>query len=455
MTPRLKLTVGGRYERWRASHGLNVSAAPPLDTQQPELSKDAFSPKAVLAWSPSEAWTFKGSVAVANRFPTVSELYQAITTGTLLSVPNPNLRPERALSSELSAERLWTGGSLRVSLFDERIQDALLSQTAPLNGSAVSFVQNVDRTRSTGVEVVGDQKDLLIKGLELSGWVTYVDAKVVKDAAFAAAVGKQLPQLPRLRGSAVATWRATEQARSDARGPLQRPFLRDDRQQRPLRQHLSGVRRVFRRRRPGPLSRSTTTWSAAIGVDNLGNDKYFLFHPFPQRTLSRTSNTAIEAGAERIDEDEREFPMARWRFAATGRRGPGARHAEPRGGAGGMSPGSSPSASAMAAGARPPTTALRIELPSGVTTARPQAKPGWTIRVERAADGAATAVTWTGGLLPGDQFDDFVLLLRLPSAPGALYFPAVQTCGADEEQWTEVPDAGEDGHGLSHPAPSL
>ena len=26
-------------------------------------------------------------------------------------------------------------------------------------------------------------------------------------------------------------------------------------------------------------------WSASAGIDNLGNDKYFLFHPFPQRTL--------------------------------------------------------------------------------------------------------------------------------------------------------------------------
>jgi iron complex outermembrane receptor protein len=26
-------------------------------------------------------------------------------------------------------------------------------------------------------------------------------------------------------------------------------------------------------------------WSAALGVDNLLNRKYFLFHPFPQRTL--------------------------------------------------------------------------------------------------------------------------------------------------------------------------
>ena len=25
-------------------------------------------------------------------------------------------------------------------------------------------------------------------------------------------------------------------------------------------------------------------WVASVGIDNIGNDKYFLFHPFPQRT---------------------------------------------------------------------------------------------------------------------------------------------------------------------------
>jgi iron complex outermembrane receptor protein len=26
-------------------------------------------------------------------------------------------------------------------------------------------------------------------------------------------------------------------------------------------------------------------WSASVGVDNLNNDKYFEYHPFPQRTF--------------------------------------------------------------------------------------------------------------------------------------------------------------------------
>ena len=31
--------------------------------------------------------------------------------------------------------------------------------------------------------------------------------------------------------------------------------------------------------------RFDTHWSAGLGVDNVLNRKYFLFHPFPQRTF--------------------------------------------------------------------------------------------------------------------------------------------------------------------------
>ena len=33
-------------------------------------------------------------------------------------------------------------------------------------------------------------------------------------------------------------------------------------------------------------SGSSRIWSVAAGVENLNNDRYFLFHPFPQRAFS-------------------------------------------------------------------------------------------------------------------------------------------------------------------------
>jgi uncharacterized protein YcnI len=98
------------------------------------------------------------------------------------------------------------------------------------------------------------------------------------------------------------------------------------------------------------------------------------------------------------------------------------------------------------------TTALRVEMPAGLASARPQPKPGWALAITRRPDGTVSAITWTGNL-PGDQFDDFAVLVRLPATEGQIYFPAVQTCGGEAERWTDIPAAG--AAAPSHPAPSL
>ena len=283
--PDLKVTVGGRWEHWQAMDGVNFSAAPALDVAQPRVADDAFSPKGVLAYVPAPGWTLKGSVGLAYRFPTVTELYQSVTVGSLLQTPNPKLKPERALASELSAQRTWASGSVRLSLFDERITDTLLSQTALLpSGASAGFVQNIDRTHSTGIEMVADQKDVLVHGLELSGWVTYVDSRIDRDAAFAAAVGKTLPQLPHWRGSVVATYSPTPKLDLTVAGRYSsRAFASIDNSDRyaDTYQGFDGyfVADVHVRYRVTPHL------TAGIGADNLNGRAYFLFHPFPQRTI--------------------------------------------------------------------------------------------------------------------------------------------------------------------------
>lgn len=112
------------------------------------------------------------------------------------------------------------------------------------------------------------------------------------------------------------------------------------------------------------------------------------------------------------------------------------------------------------------TTALRIELPAAIVSAKPQPKPGWTVEIERVAlaeavhgEGGAirervVAITWRGRL-PADQFDEFGMMFKLPPAAGALYFPAVQSCDGKEQRWTMIPAAGQDWHSVPNPAPVL
>ena len=285
--PDWKATIGGRFENWRAYDGLNYSAAPALNTGQPRLSTGAFSPKVSLAWMVADPWTLTASWGVAYRMPTVTELYQAITTGTQLTVPNPNLKPEHDNSYELAGEYKTGETRLRLSLFREDIGNALLSQSAPLlpgSTTLFSYVQNVDRTRVQGVEVVAGQSDAWIDGLDLSASLTYANGHTVKDTVFASAVGKRLPQLPKLRGEAVATYHATQAlaltlaarysdksyGTIDNSDPNSHTF-----------QGFDGYLVVDARAH----YQIDGNWGASVGIDNLNNDKYFLFHPFPQRTF--------------------------------------------------------------------------------------------------------------------------------------------------------------------------
>jgi uncharacterized protein YcnI len=106
-----------------------------------------------------------------------------------------------------------------------------------------------------------------------------------------------------------------------------------------------------------------------------------------------------------------------------------------------------------ACGAGDTTLKLRVEIPDGVASARPQPKTGWTIDIEKSGD-RATAVTWSGRL-PDDQFDDFPLLMKLPAQPSTLVFPVIQSCEKGESQWIEIPDPQRPDEKLTRPAPTV
>ncbi|MHA6718603.1 YcnI family protein [Sphingomonas sp. RS6] len=113
------------------------------------------------------------------------------------------------------------------------------------------------------------------------------------------------------------------------------------------------------------------------------------------------------------------------------------------------------------------TVSIRVEIPEGVVSARPQPKPGWTLAIEHAplatpvkGEGGATittrvsAITWTGRL-PADQFDQFGLMMKLPDTAGPLYFPTVQRCTGDENAWINLPASPAAWHATKMPAPML
>lgn len=289
VAPGLSLTLGARQEWWRAWAGYGFSYTAGAPVIQPERHATGFSPKLSVAWNPTPSWILRLSGGQAYRFPTVGELYQTVAVGTLLANPNPNLAPERARSGELPIEKRGRRGSLRVSLFDEVVDNALISQTGlftPPGGSPTptSFVQNVERTHARGVELAARRDDLL-PGFDLSASVTYADAITSKNIAMPAAQGAMLPGVPRWKGNAVLTWRPVPKlALTGAMRFASRNYANLDNSDTVGNTYTGFYRYTLVDLRA--LVHVNGHMDFAVGVDNLFNDKYFLYHPFPQRSFT-------------------------------------------------------------------------------------------------------------------------------------------------------------------------
>ena len=294
INPSLLATVGGRYEQWKALDGYNyaiASSGTGFPVNQPTVTHHGFSPKATLAWKANDLWQISSSVGRALRFPTVGELYQNVQTGTTYTQANPYLKPEDVTSAEFAFERKTKESRVRVSLFGELVSDALISQTATITGYAtpVSFTQNIDKTRQRGIEIVTEKDNAFIQGLQLTGSLTFVDAVILANSSYvptiagATSVGKHTPYVPDWRATLVATYRPDAKWAYTLAGRYSvRQFATvDNTDTNPGTYQGFQSFFVADARVNYHYNRQ---WTIAAGIDNLNNEKYYLFHPFPQRT---------------------------------------------------------------------------------------------------------------------------------------------------------------------------
>jgi len=104
------------------------------------------------------------------------------------------------------------------------------------------------------------------------------------------------------------------------------------------------------------------------------------------------------------------------------------------------------------------TTAISLKVPEGFISAKPMPKAGWTLDIKTGdyantyklygADvkSGATEISWSGGNLPDNEYDEFVVRGTLADslkADSVLYFPVIQTCEGGEEDWIKIPVDGQ------------
>jgi iron complex outermembrane recepter protein len=289
--PEWRAVLGLRAERWSATQGLTrFSASSSLAFV--DRSENHFSPKAALSKQIADDAFVKYAVGRAVRMPTVNELYGATSTTNSQYINDPNLRPEKSWTQELSYEKNLDKTQWRLTAFAEDTQDGIYSQSVvdPAAGNkTISRVQNVDRIQTRGLEGAFTMQGLGLAGLDLTGSVTYADSVIQANQGFVAVagdtIGKMQPNIPKWRATLLAAyrwnaaWTSTVAVRYS--GQQFRTLNNSD---------VNGY--AYMGVSPFTTVDVRARWQinprlvAAFGIDNLNNDKYWNFHPYPQRSTT-------------------------------------------------------------------------------------------------------------------------------------------------------------------------
>ncbi|MFT4065833.1 TonB-dependent receptor [Paraburkholderia sp.] len=280
--PRWKFVYGVRYEDWQAYDG--AQSLPGKTIPYSDASQGHFSPKASLSFDVSDDLTLRASIGRAYRFPTVSELFQGQINGSALVNNNPNLQPEDDLSKELSAEWAHWNGVFRFSLFQDDVKNTIFSQTDTTVIPNVTNFQNIGKVRSRGVETSYSGEDVLVRGLDLLASVAYTQSKIIENAQNPATVGKYFYRIPLWRADLAATWHF------DARSALTLAARYSGRQYNTLTNtdtnpNVFGGTSTYTVADAKFTFKPTKLSEIGVGVDNLFDARYFVYHPYPGRTF--------------------------------------------------------------------------------------------------------------------------------------------------------------------------
>jgi len=200
--------LGLRAEEWSARDG-RTQVAGQLDRAWDSRTGFFASPKAALSYQLDRSSVLKASVGRAVRMPTVAELYGATSTVNSQYINDPNLRPERSWTGELSYEKDLGNALGRLTYFRESTRDGIYSQSivdAAAGNQTISRVQNVGRVETQGLESALAGYDIGLAGLDLSASLTYAESIIKENEGFVSVagdtIGRWQPNIPRWRATA-------------------------------------------------------------------------------------------------------------------------------------------------------------------------------------------------------------------------------------------------------------
>ncbi|MDX1500621.1 MAG: TonB-dependent receptor, partial [Woeseiaceae bacterium] len=205
---RWDVLLGARQEFWESEDGFLYNFRTGDLQDHADRSERRFSPKLSVGFEPTAHWRLRYSIAKAYRFPIVEELFafESDTVGTALA--DAMLEPEDGLHHNFMIERARTdgGGSLRLNLMHEVVDDVIFSQSGTVDNVLIRTFLPVDEVTTTGAELVYDRRGAMDGRLDWRLNMTWMDAEITRNRVNTAIEGNEFPRLPEWRGNLVLTW---------------------------------------------------------------------------------------------------------------------------------------------------------------------------------------------------------------------------------------------------------
>lgn len=294
----LTVTAGARYDNWRAYDGgltrlgTGALAGQQVSNRYAARNGESLDPSLSFEYALADNTSLQLSLAMATRYPTVGELFQGSLNGDGTFNPNsfdPILKPEKSKDANFLMGHDFGWLKLTGSAFYQRVRNTIFSFTGfNQNGITTSNYKNIDLTRQYGIELIAETRDWPIEGMDVDLNGAWIDSRTLRNPSNTLAEGVQFPRIPRWRINGNLRYALTDTVQASVGMRFaSRPNT-----------DLFGLQRgdTFGYTSELFALDAKINWSVtdqfriSAGVDNITNDRAWVFHPYPQRTF------LVEAG---------------------------------------------------------------------------------------------------------------------------------------------------------------
>lgn len=289
ITNKWGILAGLRYDHWSTFRGhLNDCLDCNGRAKIANRNASRISPKTSLSFIPVEDLSLRYSFSKAYRFPVAEELFDSSSNSNAVNISDPTLKPESGYFHDFKVQYDLNSGYVSASLFYNAIENEIMfTRTLQNDGVSSNKTRSIDKTETIGVEVVYQQNYIMDTPFDLSLNGTWLNKEIKKDSNSPSNEGNEWVRIPQWRANGTATYHIT--SAWDAIAAVQyrsKQFDQPDNSDKNWHVYgasddyvLVNLKSVYKMNIDDAVK-----VKFSVGIDNLLDEDYYDYHPYPQRT---------------------------------------------------------------------------------------------------------------------------------------------------------------------------